>query len=206
MDRKISKVLARLEKQERAELRKGDSISNLQKIHTITSKIGRFYNVLLKATKAKTVLEIGTSAGYSTIWFAEALQKIPKSKIITIENNPEKIQIAKRNFEESGIADKIETRFGDALDVLEWISHEPKKTKFDFIFIDADKERYIQYFDASLPLLKVGGLICADNITYPKKFNNLMRAYLKHVRSNRKVISVTVPIDNGEEITIKLEP
>ncbi|MFM8658540.1 MAG: O-methyltransferase [Candidatus Nitrosotenuis sp.] len=204
MDRKISKVLARLEKQEKTEQKKGNAMQNLQKIHTITPKIGKFYNILLKAMKVKTVLEIGTSAGYSTIWFAEALQAIPKSKIITIENNPKKIQAARRNFEESGIAGKIEIRFGNALDVLAQISHESKKTKFDFIFIDADKERYIEYFDAGLPLLRVGGLICADNILYPKRFNKLMKTYLKHIRDNPRVISTTVPIDNGEEITIKI--
>lgn len=148
------------------------------------------------------MLEIGTSSGYSTIWFAAALQKVPKSKIITIENNPKKIQIARKNFKEAGVENKITIKCGDALGILSQFSHET--TKFDFIFIDADKEHYTQYFDASLPLLKIGGLICADNILYPKRFNKLMKAYIKHVRANPKVISVTVPIDNGEEITVKL--
>ena len=203
MNKKILHVLSRLEKQEKYQLKKGEQIPHSQRIQTITPKIGRFYNIVLRATKAKLVLEIGTSSGYSAIWFAEALQK--NSKIITIENNPEKIQIAKKNFEECGIADKIEIREGDALDVLAQITREFKKTKlkFDFIFIDADKERYVQYFDAVLPLLKVGGIIGADNILYPKKFNGLIRKYLNHVRRNPKVISETIPIDNGEEITIK---
>lgn len=205
MDKKIKKVLARLERQEKSELRKGDLIPHPQRIQAITPKIGRFYNTLLRAARAKSVLEIGTSSGYSTIWFAEALQKVPKSKIITIDNNPRKIQIARRNFEKAGIADKIEIINDNALDVLSQISHEVKKTKFDFIFIDADKEHYVQYFDASLPLLKVGGLICADNILYPKRFNNLMKLYLQHIRSIPKIISVTIPIDNGEEVTMKIE-
>jgi predicted O-methyltransferase YrrM len=149
------------------------------------------------------VLEIGTSSGYSTIWFAAALQKVPKSKIITIENNPKKIQIARKNFKEAGVENKITIKHGDALDILSRLSDETAK-KFDFIFIDADKEHYSQYFDASLPLLKIGGLVCADNILYPKRFNKLMKAYIRHVRANPKVISVTMPIDNGEEITIKL--
>jgi predicted O-methyltransferase YrrM len=127
---------------------------------------------------------------------------VPKSKIITIENNTEKIRIAKRNFEESGVAGKIEIRQGDALNVLSQILHESKK--FDFVFIDADKERYIQYFDASLPLLKVGGLICADNILHPKRYNGLMRSYLKHLKNTPNIISFTMPIDNGEEVAIKL--
>lgn len=205
MDKKISLVLSRLEKQEKLELKAGDKIPHLQRIQAITPNIGSFYNILLRAINAKHILEIGTSSGYSTIWFAEALQKSAKSKIITIENNPKKIQLARKNFEESGLADKIEIRQGDALNVLVQITSDLKKTRqrFDFIFIDADKERYIQYFDASLPLLRIGGLVCADNIIFPKKFNNLMRSYLNHIESNPKVISQTIPIDNGEEITIK---
>lgn len=205
MNKKITRVLARLERQEKHELKKDNSIPNTQKIHAITPKIGRFYNTMLKAVKARAVLEIGTSSGYSTIWFAEALRKTPKSKIITIENNPQKIQIAKRNFKEAGVADKIEIMYGDGLDILSQIL-QSQKAKFDFVFIDADKERYIQYFDASLPLLKVGGLICADNILYPKKFNSLMKSYLKHIRNNPRIISATIPIDNGEEVSIKIQP
>lgn len=203
-DKKIKKVLARLARKEKAERRKGKAIPHRQRIQAITPRIGRFYSILLRTANVASILEIGTSSGYSTIWFAEVLRKVPKSKIITIENNPEKIQLARRNFEESGIAEKIEIRHGDALEVLSQISHMGKK--FDFIFIDADKERYIQYFDAGLQLLRVGGLICADNILYPKRFSKMMRAYLRHVKNTSNVISVTIPIDNGEEVTVKLGP
>ncbi len=75
---------------------------------------------------------------------------------------------------------------------------------FDFVFIDADKERYTQYFDAVLPMVKIGGLIGADNILFPERFQKFTNLYVKHVRKNPTIRSVTIPIDNGEELSIKL--
>jgi predicted O-methyltransferase YrrM len=208
MNEKILSVLGRLEKQERFEQENYDLVPHSEKMLAITPKIGRFYNILLRTTRATRILEIGTSVGYSTLWFAEALQEnSPDSKIITIESDVKKIQQAKKNFDESGVIDIIEQKCGNALDVLLQIGAETKnsKQKFDFIFIDADKENYVQYFDASFPLLKVNGIIGADNILLPKRYNRIINQYLIRVKNNPKVISETIPIDNGEELTIKLQ-
>jgi caffeoyl-CoA O-methyltransferase len=206
MNVEISSVLEKLERQEKFEQENYDSVPNSEKMLAITPKIGRFYNMILRATKAKRVLEIGTSVGYSTIWFAEALQELPDSMIITIESDAKKIHRAKKNFGDSRVDKIIQQRQGNALDVLEQIEEEIKrsKQKFDFIFIDADKESYIQYFDKAFPFLKVGGLIGADNILLPARYNHVISYYLNHVKNNPKVISETIPIDNGEELTLKL--
>jgi len=91
------------------------------------------------------------------------------------------------------------------LKVLLDISNESNSSEsFDFVFIDADKERYIQYFDVILPMVKPGGLIGADNILFPERFQKFSNLYVKHVRNNPKVRSVTIPIDNGEELSLKL--
>lgn len=207
MNEKILSVLQRLEKQEQFEQENYDAVPHSEKILAITPKIGKFYGILLRATKATKILEIGTSVGYSTIWFAEALQELPNSQITTIEYDAKKIERAKKNFEDAGINHIINQRHGLAIDVLSELGEEIKqsKQKFDFVFIDADKEKYIEYFDAAFPLLKIGGLIGADNILIPARYNHLIKPYLDHVKNNPKVISETVPIDNGEEITIKLQ-
>lgn len=199
MNERIQSVLDKLEKQETFEQQNHHAIPFSQKMLAITPKIGKFYNILLRGTKSTRILEIGTSVGYSTIWFAEAIRDMPDSKIITIDSDAKKIQRAKKNFEDAGVADIILQRHGPALDVISQLQE-----KFDFVFIDADKENYVQYFDAVFPMIKVGGLIGADNILFPERYRDMISVYLNHIRNNPKVISETIPIDNGEELTLKL--
>jgi predicted O-methyltransferase YrrM len=175
-------------------------------MNCISKNIGMFYNIMLKSINAKKILEIGMSVGYSGLWFADAVMSNTQSdgQIITIDRERFKIDNAKKNFEEAGVSSLIKIRDGDARKVLHDIKEEFGKNYFDFIFIDADKESYIEYFDLCLPLVRKGGMIGADNILLPERFNEMMVDYLSHVRSNPNVQSVTIPIDNGEEITIKL--
>lgn len=168
----------------------------------ITRDTGIFYNMLLKIQKPKKILEIGTSFGYSTLWFADAIGK--KSKIITIEKNPKKIKFAKKNFQKAGVSVMIEIKEGIAKEVLIQLG-KSKRTKesFDFIFIDADKEEYPFYFDICLPMLKKGGIIAADNIIFPRKFKKYIKKYLEHINEIKDIQSITIPIGNGQEISFK---
>ncbi len=202
IDEKIDQVLRSLEKQAKFEDENPRDVIHSEKMLSITRNIGLFYNILLRSNGAKNILEIGTSVGYSTIWFAEAIRENSGS-IISLEQDIKKIERAKKNLESVDLAQYVEILHGDALDTLEKISKESRK-KFDFIFIDADKERYIQYFDSCLPLLKKGGIIGADNIVFPERFGDMMKAYINHVKNTPNVRTVTIPIDNGEEITMKL--
>ena len=165
-----------------------------------------FYNILLKSSNAKNILEIGMSVGYSGLWFADVVMSNTQSdgQIITIDREKFKIDNATRNFEEAGVDSLIKIRNGEARKILHEIKEEFSENYFDFIFIDADKESYIEYFDLCLPLVRKDGIIGADNILFPERFNEMMADYLSHVRGNPNVQSVTVPIDNGEEVTIKL--
>ena len=205
LDSKIDAVLKRIEGQEKFEQENRHEIPNSEKVLAIGRNTGIFYNILLKNMDAKKILEIGMSVGYSTIWFAEAISKKADGKIITIDQDKQKIERAKRNFEAANLSDLIDIRHGDALKVLSDINNESNSSEsFDFVFIDADKERYMQYFDVILPMVKPGGLIGADNILFPERFQKFSNLYVKHVRNNPKVRSVTIPIDNGEELSLKL--
>jgi predicted O-methyltransferase YrrM len=205
LDNRINNVLRRIEEQENFEQENPFKIPNSEKVLSIGRDTGIFYNILLQNIAAKKILEIGMSVGYSTIWFADSISKKPEGKIITIDHDEKKIERAKKNFEDSGISKIIDIRHGDALKILSDINNESNSSEsFDFIFIDADKERYIQYFDAVLPMLKPGGFIGADNILFPERFQKFTNLYVKHVRKNPNIRSVTIPIDNGEELSLKL--
>ena len=206
INEKIQYVLSRLEKDIDYETRHLDEVPSEKRLNCVSKNIGMFYNILLKSINAKNILEIGMSVGYSGLWFADAVMsnKQLDGQIITIDREKFKIERARQNFEEAGANSLIKIREGEARKILHEIKAEFKENYFDFIFIDADKESYIEYFDLCLPLVRKGGIIGADNILFPERFNEMMTDYLSHVRSKSNVQSVTIPIDNGEEVTIKI--
>ena len=206
INEKIQNVLSRLEKDIDYENSHRSEVPSEERLNCISKNIGMFYNIMLKSINAKKILEIGMSVGYSGLWFADAVMSSTQSggQIITIDREKFKIDKAMQNFDEAGVNSLIKIREGEARKILHEIKEEFGENYFDFIFIDADKESYIEYFDLCLPLVRKGGIIGADNILLPERFNEMMADYLSHVRSNPNVQSVTVPIDNGEEVTIKL--
>ena len=206
INEKIQYVLSRLEKDIDYETKHLDEIPSEKRLNCISKNIGMFYNILLKSINAKNILEIGMSVGYSGLWFADAVMsnKQLNGQIITIDREKFKIDSARRNFEEAGADSLIKIREGEARKILHEIKAEFNENYFDFIFIDADKESYIEYFDLCLPLVRKGGIIGADNILFPERFNEMMADYISHFRIKSNVQSVTIPIDNGEEVTIKI--
>ena len=204
MNKKIAQVLHSLEKRADYEQKNYSKIHHDEKMLAITKDTGIFYNMLLRIQKPKKILEIGTSTGYSTLWFADAMSK--NSKIITIEKNPKKVKLAKKNFRKAGVSNRIEIKEGIARDVLIQLSKFKKsktQERFDFIFIDADKEEYPFYFDICLPMLKKDGIIAADNIIFPRRFKKYIKKYLNHINGIQNIQSITIPIGNGQEISFK---
>jgi predicted O-methyltransferase YrrM len=122
---------------------------------------GKLLFILAKAMGARRVLELGTLAGYSTIWLARAIP--PGGSVVTIEVDPRHAKIARTNFARAGVADRIDLRVGAALDVLPKLA-ATAGDPFDVIFIDADKVGYPDYLGWSIKLARPGTLILADNV------------------------------------------
>jgi caffeoyl-CoA O-methyltransferase len=199
VDSKVLQIISRLNKQSNGERNGRVKVAPDQEMLAITADTGVFFSILLKAINARRVLEVGTSVGFSTLWLAEAIGKKRDTRVITIELQQQKVNLALKNFKEAGVDKIIEIKQGVALDVLYKL-----KGKFDFVFLDADKENLIRYFDLVLPMVRIGGIIAADNMLYPHRFRATMRKYARHVHSKPNIQSVTVPIGMGEEISIKV--
>ncbi|MGC1928068.1 MAG: class I SAM-dependent methyltransferase [Candidatus Nitrosopolaris sp.] len=219
MNGNIKWVLARLGERSKRERSGEIKVLPEDEMLAITPDTGRFFKIILNAMHAKRILEIGTSVGYSTLWFADAMIQNGMTKaegaekpIITIDMNQSKIERATKNFDEAEVRGLIKVLEGSARNILHELLNNfqgkdhIKKTDglFDFVFFDADKENLREYFDLVLPMLRIGGIVATDNMLYPENYRPLMLEYANHVRSKPSVQSVTVPIGNGEEITIKL--
>lgn len=164
--------------------------------YNIPADTGEFFHILVLISKAKNILEIGTSNGYSTIWLAEAAKR-NKGKVTTIEISEHKVKMAVENFRKAKLNKAIKIVHGDALEEI------PKlKEEFDFLFLDAVKEDYINYFKLAYPKLAKESIIVADNAIMFEKY---MKEYLHYVRNHKNLRSVLVPIGSGVEFTLKLK-
>lgn len=118
---------------------------------------GKLLHLMARMQGARSILEIGTLGGYSSIWLARALP--PGGKLVTLESVPEHAEVARANVARSGLADKVEVRTGRALDLLPEIAGP-----FDFFFLDADKPSNADYFRWALKLSRPGSVIVVDNV------------------------------------------
>jgi predicted O-methyltransferase YrrM len=122
---------------------------------------GKFLDLLVRISRAKYILEIGTLGGYSTIWLARALPE--GGRIVTLEFNPIHAEVARANLRNAGVLDVVDLRVGRAIDSLP-ILEKSGAGPFDLIFIDADKQGYPEYLEWALKLSRPGTVIVADNV------------------------------------------
>jgi predicted O-methyltransferase YrrM len=127
----------------------------------VSPNLGKLLYLFAKLSKAKKILEVGTLAGYSTIWMAKALPE--DGSLISLEIDPRHAEVARRNIDRAGLSSKVEIRVGKAIESLPRLVKE-KAGPFDMIFIDADKPPYTEYFEWALKLSRPGTLIIADKV------------------------------------------
>ena len=160
---------------------------------------GRFLELLVYASQARRVLEIGTFSGYSALSMAAGLP--PGGTITTCEIDPAAAEVAGRAVAGSPYPGQVDIRLGPALDTLATLAGP-----FDLVFIDADKTSYLRYYEAVLPKLAEGGIIVVDNTLWSGRVLDradtsedtaAIRAFNDHVAADRRVVCVQLPVRDG---------
>jgi caffeoyl-CoA O-methyltransferase len=165
---------------------------------------GQFLASLVRLTRARRILELGTFTGYSSIAMASALP--PGGRIITCDVDPESTEMARRYMDESGFGDRIEIRLGPALETIQTL-----EGPFDIVFIDADKPNYRNYYEATLPLLAENGLLIADNVLWSGRVAEeggdestlAIKDFNEHVASDPRVVSAMLTVRDGMTLVQK---
>tara|TARA_R110000850_G_scaffold174643_1_gene300217 strand:+ start:103 stop:690 length:588 start_codon:yes stop_codon:yes gene_type:complete len=156
----------------------------------ITRDTGEFLSVLVQATNAQRVLEIGTSNGYSTLWLAQAAQRVG-GHVNTVELAEFKLEMAARNFERSGLSEIITQHRGEAHSLLDSLDD----ACFDLVFLDSKRSDYVQWWPNIQRVLRKGGLLVVDNaISHADE----MADFMALVSADPGFTTCTVPVGNGE--------
>ena len=194
MDPKVIEVLTRLEKRDQEERARG--LPGSQRIQSIHPDSARLLYLLALTKGARSIVEVGMSHGYSTLWLASAA-RINGGKVVAHDMNSERIAAARRNFAEAGLADWIEIVEGDAHQTL-----RRRAEPVDLLFIDiSEKSAYRVVFDLIYPRLVKGGLVVADNaLSHPDELAD----YITYLQNHPDLASATIPTGRGLEVTVRL--
>lgn len=193
MEQELFDVLTELEtcdQQERAQ-----NLPNEKRIKALHPDAAKLLSMLAISNKAKNMVEIGASAGYSTLWLAYAAS-ITGGKVVTCEIDPVRADETRVNLEKANMADYVEVLVGDARELL-----RHREEPVDLVFIDGEKDQYETYFDVVYKRLGVGSIVVADNVV---SHEDELLDYVTYVQNHPNLESVTVPIGWGLEITVKI--
>ena len=159
----------------------------------VSATEGQLLHVLALMVGARRVLEVGTLGGYSGIHFARALPK--DGKLVTLELDPHHAEVARRNFQNAGVGQQVEIHVGPASQTLRQLV-EKGELPFDVIFIDADKDGYVEYLELALPLLREGGLLLADNTLWgvAEGRDSATKRYNAAVANCPQLTSIVIPV------------
>ena len=176
-----------------------NTLGDVKRMQVATSQC-HFLHLIIKISNIKTVLEIGTFTGLSALSIALALPD--DGKLVALDKDKETNKIAVSFFKKANLDNKIQTIVKPALDSLD----DLKNSKFDMVFIDADKMNYKEYYERSLKLLKKGGLIIVDNVLWHgevadddnlDKYTINIRDFNTYVANDKRVEQIIVPLGDG---------
>ncbi len=180
-------VMRRLEEEDRRD--RVDGTPTERRLRSVTAEVGQFLSVLVKIARARHILEIGTSGGYSTLWLAAAARQT-RGDVTTLEMDPAKVERARLNLTEAGLDDLVNVIQGDARQTLSKLDGA-----FDFAFLDAEKELYLELLQPLVKLLPAGGVLVADNLL---SHAEALAGFREAVESHPELECVLVPIPRGE--------
>ena len=180
-------------------------------IMQIAPEQGQFMALLVQLLGAKKTLDIGVFTGYSSLVVALALPA--EGKVVACDLDEKSTAIARRYWQQAGVADKIDLCIAPALETLDKLIDEGQTATFDFAFIDADKRNYDNYYEKALQLIRPGGLIAVDNVLWSGRVADpqdndkrtvAMRAFNQKLAQDRRVKISLVPIADGLTLALKL--
>jgi caffeoyl-CoA O-methyltransferase len=193
LDERVRAVLARLEREDADERAAG--LPQAVRARAVAPTTGRFLFSVVAPQADCEVLEIGGSRGYSSIWLAAGVRNLG-GRVLSLEHDPLKVAAWRANVAEAGLEEWAELVEGDAREALAGI-----EDVFDIVFIDAEKDDYEELFQLARPKLEPGGLVIADNvISHPDP----LALYSEARQADPTLVSVTVPLDRGLELSVVL--
>jgi caffeoyl-CoA O-methyltransferase len=186
-------VLSRLEERDARERTGG--VDRSSRLRQITPEVGRFLHTLVLAARPRRLIEIGSSGGYSSIWLGTAARRVG-GLVDSLEIDPVKVALARESIGSAGLGDVVRIIEGDAFAYM-----NARDEPVDFVFLDAEKEDYLAFFDLVVPLLTPGGVLVADNLlSHAESLTPFREAAL----SEPRLSAVVVPIGRGELLAVRL--
>ena len=172
-----------------------DGTPRSQRLRAIAPEVGPFLLTLALSNRSRTIVEIGTSGGYSTLWLAVAAQQTD-GRVITFEIDPAKVELARATFADAEVEDRVELRSIDGAVGLAALA-----ASADLVFLDAEKEDYLRLLEPAIEALRPGGLLIADNlISHEADLADFRETALTDPRLG----GLVVPIGRGEPVAVRL--
>jgi len=190
---RVRAVMGALEARDAAD--RVDGTPRARRLRSISPEVGQFLLTLALARRPRAIVEVGTSAGYSTLWLAVAAQRTG-GHVLTFETDPAKVAIARATFAEAGVEDLVDLRAADGAVGLAGMTGT-----VDMVFRDAEKDDYLRLLEPAIGALAPGGLLVADNLT---SHEAELAEFREAALGDARLSGLVVPIGRGELVAVRL--